>query len=68
MDRKTFMTRRQVAERFGGISDMTLWRWAQDSKLGFPKPTVIKGRKFYDLAEIEAWERARSAATKCGTL
>ena len=59
MSAKQYVTRKTILERFGGISVMTLWRWEHDEKLGFPKPTRINRRKYYDLAEIEAWERSR---------
>jgi predicted DNA-binding transcriptional regulator AlpA len=39
-----------------GISAMTLWRWLHDDKLGFPRPIDIRRRRFFRLAEIEAWE------------
>lgn len=58
---KQYITRRKVRARFGGISDMTLWRWDKDEKLAFPKAISINGRKYYDLAEIEEWERVRAA-------
>jgi len=53
------LTATQVKERFGGISDMSLWRWSRDPALGFPVPIIINGRKFYREAEIRAWELSR---------
>src|SRR5215213_7972081 len=44
---------------FGGISDMTLWRWLQDEELGFPRPLVINGRRYWRENEIVAWQAAR---------
>jgi hypothetical protein len=41
---------------------VALWRWEHDEKLAFPKALTINGRKYYDLTEIEAWERKRAAA------
>jgi predicted DNA-binding transcriptional regulator AlpA len=49
---------RDVLTRYG-ISDMTLWRWLKDSKLGFPRPVVINRRRYFYEAELIAWERAR---------
>jgi predicted DNA-binding transcriptional regulator AlpA len=63
MAHKQFITRKKVLERFGGISVMTLWRWERDAKLNFPQPTEINGRKYFDLAEVEAWERQRALAS-----
>lgn len=58
-----YLTATQVRERFGRISDMTLWRWLQDAALGFPAPVVIQRRRFFRVDEIEAFEaRQRKAA------
>jgi predicted DNA-binding transcriptional regulator AlpA len=59
---KQYIIRRKLRARFGDISEMTLWRWERDKRLEFPRAVTINGRKYYDLAEIEAWERARAAA------
>jgi predicted DNA-binding transcriptional regulator AlpA len=61
---KQYIIRRKLRARFGGISDMTLWRWENDEKLAFPTAIEINGRKYYDLAEIEAWERTRTILAK----
>ncbi|GEO13797.1 helix-turn-helix transcriptional regulator [Microvirga aerophila] len=61
---KQYIVRRKLRARFGGISDMTLWRWEQDTRLAFPRAIAINGRKYYDLAEIEDWEQTRAAASK----
>ncbi|WP_210161013.1 helix-turn-helix transcriptional regulator [Microvirga lotononidis] len=59
---KQYIVRRNLRARFGNISEMTLWRWERDKKLSFPRAIAINGRKYYDLAEIEEWERTRAAA------
>jgi predicted DNA-binding transcriptional regulator AlpA len=42
---------------------MTLWRWLQDESLGFPKPSKIRQRRYWDADEIEAFrDRMVSAA------
>lgn len=64
MNNKQYITRKKILERFGGISVMTLWRWEHDEKLGFPKPTSINKRKYYDLAELEVWERRYASAIR----
>lgn len=51
----------QVLQRFG-ISEMSLWRWEKDEALRFPKPMRIRNRKFFRLADIEAWERQQMEA------
>jgi len=52
-----FLTATQVRQRFGGISDMTLWRWMHDERVGFPRPTVINRRRYFresDIAEFQS--------------
>lgn len=58
---KQYIVRRNLRARFGNISEMTLWRWEHDKRLAFPRAIAINGRKYYDLAEIEEWERTRTA-------
>ncbi|MEY4965082.1 MAG: hypothetical protein RL274_665, partial [Pseudomonadota bacterium] len=45
-------TSKQVRARYGGISDMTLYRWLKNPNIGFPKPLppVVgkKGRRLWD--------------------
>jgi len=60
LDRK-YITRKRLRERYGDISEMTLWRWEHDKKLGLPDALGINPRKYYDLDAIEAWERRRAA-------
>jgi predicted DNA-binding transcriptional regulator AlpA len=48
----------QVRERYGGISDMTLWRWLRDKELGFPKPRLINRMRYWNDSELTEWERA----------
>jgi predicted DNA-binding transcriptional regulator AlpA len=64
---KEYIIRRKLRARFGDISEMTLWRWEHDEKLAFPKALTINGRKYYDLTEIEAWERKRATAGETRT-
>jgi predicted DNA-binding transcriptional regulator AlpA len=60
----TYLSAAQVRRRYGGVSDMTLWRWLQDEALAFPRPRWIQGRRFWDVADLAAWERTRpSSAT-----
>ena len=57
-----YLTANQVRARFGGISDMSLWRWLNNEQLGFPRPLVINRRRFFRLDQIEAFEQ-RAAIT-----
>ena len=50
----------QVRSRYG-VSDMTLWRWLRNEQLNFPRPVTINKRRFWKLADLEAWEAARAA-------
>jgi hypothetical protein len=54
------LTRAQVAERYGGRHPRTIDRWTADEKLGFPQPMYIDRTPFWDVDELEAWERERS--------
>jgi len=55
-----FLTANQVRQRFGGISDMSLWRWMHDERVGFPQPLVINRRRYFRLADVEAFEKRQA--------
>jgi predicted DNA-binding transcriptional regulator AlpA len=60
-----YLTATQVRQRFGGISDMTLWRWMHDDRLGFPRPAVINRRRYFRSADIETFqERQATSASR----
>ncbi len=44
-----------VRAMFGGISDMTLWRWLRDAELEFPRPIYLQRRRFWREAELIEW-------------
>lgn len=50
-----------VRELCGGISDMTLWRWLNDPRLGFPKPVYIARRRYWRYADVISWLEAQAA-------
>jgi predicted DNA-binding transcriptional regulator AlpA len=50
---------RAVRERFGGVSDMTLWRWTRKGIL--PQPVRINGRNYWREADIVALQAGRAA-------
>lgn len=56
-----YLTAAQVRAYFGGISQMSLWRWLNDEKLEFPKPLIVNKRRLFPVAEIEAWAVRRRA-------
>lgn len=41
------------------ITPRTLRRWMTDPELGFPAPTRIRTRVYFDRASVEAWREAR---------
>jgi len=46
-----------------GISDVTLWRWRHDERLGFPKGRLINRRVYFPWHEVAAWlERQQQVA------
>lgn len=54
-----FLSSRQVRERYGNLSKMTLWRLQNKANNGFPEPVKLGERKrLWRLRELEAWERA----------
>lgn len=44
-----------VRQMFGGVSDMTIWRWLQDADLHFPKPIYVQRRRFWREAKLIEW-------------
>ena len=50
---------KQVRELLGDISDMSLWRFLHDKKLGFPKPIYINRRRFWSQEELKQWLEQR---------
>ncbi len=55
------VTAKQVYARYGGISEMTLWRWLRDERMNFPQPMMINGRRYWKLSDLQAWEIARAS-------
>ncbi len=53
-----------VRKMFGGVSDMTLWRWLKDPDVGFPKPIRIARRRYWRLAELEAFIDRKEQETR----
>ena len=52
-------TRNSALARYLNISEMSLWRWQRDEKLGFPNAAVINGISYTDLNLIDGWMKAR---------
>jgi predicted DNA-binding transcriptional regulator AlpA len=47
---------RAVAEEFGDVSLMTLYRWTNDTKLGFPPPVKIRNKNFRSRRALEEFK------------
>ena len=54
------ITAPQVRTRYGGRSDMWLWRLLHKDPL-FPKPLVINGRRYWKISDLEAWEISQTS-------
>jgi predicted DNA-binding transcriptional regulator AlpA len=59
-EKTVYITTRQLRHRYGGVSHMWIERRMADDP-NFPKPLYFGARRFWALAELEAWERATAA-------
>jgi DNA-binding transcriptional MerR regulator len=57
------LPQRHVAERYG-VSTRTIIRWEQDPRLAFPPVVVIRKRRYYDAAALEAWDQDQNRDRK----
>jgi hypothetical protein len=53
----------QVWRRYGK-TDRTLARWLEDENLGFPRPLIIRSRRYFKEAELLEWERLQASKAK----
>jgi hypothetical protein len=53
-----FLTAAQTRRRYGNASDMKIWRWLHDAKLGFPQPILINGRRHWRLSDLQKFDAA----------
>ena len=53
---RVYLPSGKVATRYGRCG-RTIDRWTKDPKLGFPKPIVIRGKRFWDETLLERFER-----------
>lgn len=61
-DDETLLTAKQICARFGGISQMTLWRWLGSDVVRFPKPILcVNKRRFWSTESIRRWMAERSS-------
>lgn len=61
-----YLPAKKVRNRYGDVSDMTLWRWLNDPTMAFPRPLVINKRRLWKVDDLLAWERDR--ATQHGSI
>ena len=54
-----YLTAAQVRARYGGVSDMWIWRRMNDAS-GFPRPLMLGGRRFWKLSDLVNWERSQA--------
>ena len=50
---------KELAQRYGVVS-RTIDRWLADPDMHFPKAFFINRRRYWDLGEIEQWERSHA--------
>ena len=58
---RRLLTSAQTEDRYQR-SGMSLMRWANDSSLAFPKPIKIRGRKYWDADELDAFDARMAGA------
>ena len=56
-----YLAAKRVQERYD-ITDRTLDRWLNNPEMGFPRPMVVNGRRYFRETELVAWERKRATA------
>ncbi len=54
-----YLTTAQVRERYGNVSEMTIWRWRKDPDLGFPAPEPIRARNYWRSETLDVWDASR---------
>jgi predicted DNA-binding transcriptional regulator AlpA len=60
---KRYIKAAAVCERYGGISNMTLWRWLNAPGSAFPRPMYVGRYRLWDVAALDAYDR--ECAARC---
>ena len=60
---RRFIPATQVKRRYG-VTEMTVFRWIRDPRMGFPQPIKIRGRNYFDEAELENYDERHLAARR----
>lgn len=53
----------QVRIRYG-VSDMSIHRWLKDETLSFPQPLRINNRRYWRIADLQAFEARQASKQK----
>jgi hypothetical protein len=56
-----WITGPRLARHFN-VTPMSIWRWLRDPNLAFPRPTQIRKRNFWRVADIREFEKRMVAA------
>ncbi len=56
LDDDALLNSAQVKARCGNVSDMCIWRWLRDERVGFPQPIQINRRNYWRLGDLRAWQ------------
>jgi predicted DNA-binding transcriptional regulator AlpA len=56
-----WLTSRQIRAHFG-VSAMSIHRWLHDQRLQFPKPTQIRRRNYWRVADVLEFEQRMVSA------
>ena len=55
LENRLYLPRRKLPERYN-VTPMTIYRWERD-RYSTSRRRYVNGKKFYDVDELEAWER-----------
>ncbi len=47
----------------GGVSDMTIHRWLNDPAMNFPRPTMIRKRRYWRESDVVEWIERHAKTT-----
>lgn len=58
---RRYIPTKQVRKRYGDCSEMTIYRWVRDPRLGFPQPFKLRpgGPNFFDIDELDEFDERR---------
>lgn len=59
---RRYLTSSAVRQRYGNISNMSLWRWLADPELGFPQPIRVGKLRLFDLEKLEHFDATHGEA------